>query len=849
MNREDLHELVKDFRRLRSEMMERSNAILALFETALKRTAISETSSEQHFSYLSFGIRITEGDYLASIDTSEHGSQFSLFSEGDKRAAARSVDTSMQADLDKFEVSSMPRSKMQGMQRRFNKKGSSSIKGSASLGRPPSTRLEPSTQQLEPPEPVILSSAQLNYRRPMNDMYKHTPLNASDGLKPGLSIVAETTRLSLSTSSITPSLSSSLRLKEANSHQESSIISIEPPVPSSKQEGCLPHVVNIEFDSFVVPRFLQSASSSTRANASELSLLSPELAVAALSTIKSEVRRQPSLTRVNSRKRTKQKKNAPASIFSGSQKKITQASLLLSSASPAPSRKQSVIADAKTPTFFERYFLFPAYDHKGRRISVESLAIFGKIEVSFLVNGLHPRSLFSNLWDLLFGIVIFVLFWLIPLVAAYNPIYNLCSINLLAVSISIILLLDSILSLATPLLVNSDFSFDLGEYEKSRPTLLVWVAYWMKSKFLINLLAIIPFPIFFRSQMHNEFLLFVSLLRGCKAWHSFCRCPSIVYSAWRLDELAGTSLSRVMPLTAGILLFIHCNSCTIFMMGSLTGFAGWSTMWPLVDSATLFETYVWTFYKATGNMFPTSYNPWTATEQIVSFVYIILAAIVYAIFLGAISSALMAVNPSGRMFDQKVGELRDYIRWKDLSKETEDRLITYYETKYRGKYFEEDALLSDLNDSLKAEILLQNTRRLIMNVPFLKRSACDGRDELFMGRIAAALHSRNFIPGDFVTKQGDSGTDMYFILNGRAEVYVNDRHAVTLGAGAYFGEVALITKTLRTATVQAVLPSLMYRLTYTDFHKILADFADMRIRIDMLADERDKVLKMADQHR
>ncbi|KAJ3237583.1 hypothetical protein HDU81_009279, partial [Chytriomyces hyalinus] len=61
--------------------------------------------------------------------------------------------------------------------------------------------------------------------------------------------------------------------------------------------------------------------------------------------------------------------------------------------------------------------------------------------------------------------------------------------------------------------------------------------------------------------------------------------------------------------------------------------------------------------------------------------------------------------------------------------------------------------------------------------------------------------------------------------------------------------VGLITKTLRTATVQAVLPSVMYRLTYSDFHMILDDFADMKVRIDMLAMEREKVLKMAEDNR
>ncbi|TPX50174.1 hypothetical protein CcCBS67573_g10107 [Chytriomyces confervae] len=98
-----------------------------------------------------------------------------------------------------------------------------------------------------------------------------------------------------------------------------------------------------------------------------------------------------------------------------------------------------------------------------------------------------------------------------------------------------------------------------------------------------------------------------------------------------------------------------------------------------------------------------------------------------------------------------------------------------------------------------------------------------------MGRIAAALRSINFIPGDYVTKQGDSGSDMYFILSGKAEV-------------------GLITKTLRTATVQAVLPSLMYRLTYLDFHRILDDFNDMRVRMDMLAEEREKVVKLEEMN-
>ncbi|KAJ3029453.1 UNVERIFIED_CONTAM: Potassium voltage-gated channel sub H member 7, partial [Siphonaria sp. JEL0065] len=89
-------------------------------------------------------------------------------------------------------------------------------------------------------------------------------------------------------------------------------------------------------------------------------------------------------------------------------------------------------------------------------------------------------------------------------------------------------------------------------------------------------------------------------------------------------------------------------------------------------------------------------------EQIASVVFIILGAVLYAIFIGSVSSAAMSVNPAGRLYTEKIEELKDYIKWKDLNPETQRKLFNYYETKYRGKYFEEDALLGDMNESLKS---------------------------------------------------------------------------------------------------------------------------------------------------
>ncbi|KAJ3007185.1 UNVERIFIED_CONTAM: Potassium/sodium hyperpolarization-activated cyclic nucleotide-gated channel 4 [Siphonaria sp. JEL0065] len=206
----------------------------------------------------------------------------------------------------------------------------------------------------------------------------------------------------------------------------------------------------------------------------------------------------------------------------------------------------------------------------------------------------------------------------------------------------------------------------------------------------------------------------------------------------------------------------------------------------------------------------------------------------------------MSINPSGRLYTQKMEELNDYVKWKNLNLDTQKKLFSYYETKYRGKYFEEEALLLEMNESLRAEISLQNTRALIERVPFLRRNMGDGRDEIFFGRLATILHAQYFVKNDFVTKQGDYGFDMYFILSGMVNVFVNDRKVISLYDGAYFGEVALIAKILRTATVQATTPSVLYRLTYNDFHSVLAEFDDMKLKINMLALEHEQRLKNAE---
>jgi CRP/FNR family cyclic AMP-dependent transcriptional regulator len=70
-------------------------------------------------------------------------------------------------------------------------------------------------------------------------------------------------------------------------------------------------------------------------------------------------------------------------------------------------------------------------------------------------------------------------------------------------------------------------------------------------------------------------------------------------------------------------------------------------------------------------------------------------------------------------------------------------------------------------------------------------------------QIATSLRERRFSAGETVLTEGRAGVGFFVIVDGTAKVTVRGEDRVTLSPGDYFGEIALIAETERTATVTA----------------------------------------------
>jgi voltage-gated potassium channel len=102
----------------------------------------------------------------------------------------------------------------------------------------------------------------------------------------------------------------------------------------------------------------------------------------------------------------------------------------------------------------------------------------------------------------------------------------------------------------------------------------------------------------------------------------------------------------------------------------------------------------------------------------------------------------------------------------------------------------------------------------------------------------AGMLKRQVVPAQHViVRRGGPGDAMVFIMAGEVEVDVDPR-PLRLGAGQYFGEIALLNDSVRTATVTSLVECQLLVLEVADFRRLLKLSPDLKASIMAVAERR-----------
>ncbi|MCC2102164.1 MAG: cyclic nucleotide-binding domain-containing protein, partial [Hyphomicrobiales bacterium] len=93
------------------------------------------------------------------------------------------------------------------------------------------------------------------------------------------------------------------------------------------------------------------------------------------------------------------------------------------------------------------------------------------------------------------------------------------------------------------------------------------------------------------------------------------------------------------------------------------------------------------------------------------------------------------------------------------------------------------------------------------------------------------LRAQTVPAGTIVVRRGEEAHCMYFVAAGEVEVEL-PHNAVRLGEGQFFGEIAVMRKTRRTATVRTTLPSKLLVLDAGDLGTLMARNPEIGRRIE-----------------
>uniref|UniRef100_A0A452V011 Hyperpolarization activated cyclic nucleotide gated potassium channel 3 n=1 Tax=Ursus maritimus TaxID=29073 RepID=A0A452V011_URSMA len=477
----------------------------------------------------------------------------------------------------------------------------------------------------------------------------------------------------------------------------------------------------------------------------------------------------------------------------------------------------------------------PAASHKAVEIEQERVKSAG----AWII---HPYSDFRFYWDLIMLLLMVGNLIVLPVGITFFKEENSPPWIVFNVLSDTFFLLDLVLNFRTGIVVEEGAEILLAPRAIRSRYLRTW--------FLVDLISSIPVDYIFlvveleprldaevyktaRALRIVRFTKILSLLRLLRLSRGAPRTSQIFHMTYDL----ASAVVRICNLIGMMLLLCHWDGCLQFLVPMLQDFPPdcWVSINRMVNHS-WGRQYSHALFKAMSHMLCIGYGqqaPVGMPDVWLTMLSMIVGATCYAMFIGHATALIQSLDSSRRQYQEKYKQVEQYMSFHKLPADTRQRIHDYYEHRYQGKMFDEDSILGELSEPLREEIINFTCRGLVAHMPLFAHA-----DPSFVTAVLTKLRFEVFQPGDLVVREGSVGRKMYFIQHGLLSVLARGARDTRLTDGSYFGEICLLTRGRRTASVRADTYCRLYSLSVDHFNAVLEEFPMMRRAFETVAMDR-----------
>ncbi len=112
-----------------------------------------------------------------------------------------------------------------------------------------------------------------------------------------------------------------------------------------------------------------------------------------------------------------------------------------------------------------------------------------------------------------------------------------------------------------------------------------------------------------------------------------------------------------------------------------------------------------------------------------------------------------------------------------------------------------------------------------------------GLDAAAIADIMRLLRAQTVDAGHVIARRGEEAHSMYFIAGGKVDISLAGRH-ISLGPGHFFGEIAILRRARRSATVRAISRTNLLVLDESDFHMLMERDPRIAERVHAVVQQR-----------